>query len=306
MNASLPHVAVVIPAWNHWPLTADCLTSLIRVHYPNLHIILVDNGSTDATAEWARRDFPAVEVIRQEQNRGFAAGINLGLRQALKSEAPYILALNNDTLVPPDLFDAPIGTMESESDIGMLTCRINYADDPKRVWTVGSRRRPLTLAALDFGPGRLDAQLATVPRDVDYILGCAVFLRASTLSATGLFDERYFMYYEDLDLCLRFQRAGYRLRYLPQPIILHRVGASTEETQPLRQFLLARSSIRFYAEYGRGRYWLFVPYRLGSALRTVGRLFLKRQPQSAWAYLQGLLAGLRDLRTPTLGPEVFK
>lgn len=296
-----PQVVIVIPAWNQWSLTADCLTSLTQVHYPNLRIILVDNGSTDHTTELTQRDFPMVEVVRAKENLGFAGGINLGLRQALKTTATYILALNNDTLVPSDLLGAPITTLEAEPAIGMLTCRINYASDPKQVWTIGSRRRPLTLAPLDFGPGRIDSKLVTVPHDVDYILGCAMFLRASALREVGLFDERYFMYYEDLDLCLRFQRAGYRLRYLPEPIILHRIGASTEEAQPLRQFLLARSSVSFYSVHGQGLYWLLIPYRLGSAIRTVSRLLLRRQPQSAWSYLRGLLAGLRDLHVQVSG-----
>jgi N-acetylglucosaminyl-diphospho-decaprenol L-rhamnosyltransferase len=119
-----------------------------------------------------------------------------------------------------------------------------------------------------------------------------VLIRAAALRRAGLFDEGYFMYYEDLDLCIRFQKAGYRLRYLPHPTVLHRVAGSSTSAQ--RQYHTARSGVRFYAVHGRRRYWLFIPYRLGSGLRSLMRFMMQGHPDVARAYLRGIRDGLRD------------
>jgi len=296
LGPSLPPVAVVVLAWNHWELTKHCLESLRRASYPNYEIILVDNGSTDGTVRLAHRDFPEVTVLASERNRGFAAGINLGLGYALDKDYKYVLVLNNDTTIEANLLQTLVTVAEADHSIGMITPKICDANDPSRLWSIGSRRRPLTLAAVDFGVNSIDPTLAEKPREVDYVIACAALIRVEALRQVGLFDERFFMYYEDFDLSIRFQQAGYRLYYVPWTTVLHWGSASTSDVPARRYYHLARSSVYFFAKHGQGRYWLLVPYRLGSAVKTVGKLLIRGRWEAARAYIKGLGEGLRDLR----------
>jgi len=244
----------------------------------------------------ACQNFPEITVLRSEYNRGFAAGINVGLQYVLDEGYEYVFVLNNDTTVEADLLGTLVAVAEADRSIGMVTPKICDARDPERLWSIGSRRRPLTLAAVDFGVESIDPALVEKPREVDYIIACAALIRVEALRRVGLFDEKFFMYYEDLDLSIRFQQAGYRLYYIPWATVLHWGSASTSDAPARRYYHLARSSVYFFAKHGQGRYWLLMPYRLGSAVKTVGRLLLRGRWRTALAYLKGLGDGLRYLR----------
>lgn len=289
-----PLVYVVILTWNHKDVTADCLQSVSAVDYPRLGAIVVDNASQDGTAEFVRRTFPHVRVVENERNLGYAAGCNVGIRYALERGADYVLLLNNDTLVQPNLVELLASWAEAHPDDAILTPLIRYADEPERVWCAGSRRRRLTLDSQDFGPGRPERVPIDHVREVDYVMGCAMFVRAETFRQIGLFDESLFFYYEDLDFSLRAQAAGYKLRYVPGSTVWHRVQASTSDAPPLRYYYKARGSVRFFRKHVRGPHWLIIlPYRLGSGVKTVTRLLYRGQAQAARAYLQGLWDGVR-------------
>lgn len=291
---SKPIVYTVILTWNHKDVTAECLYSVLSIDYPKHMVIVVDNASQDGTAEFVRRTFPEITVIENERNLGYAAGCNVGIRYALEQGAEYIFLLNNDTLVRSDLIDVLVSWAEAHPDDGILTPLIRYADEPKRVWFAGSRRSWLTLDSKDFGPGRPEYVSTEQSREVDYALGCAMFIRSQVLQRVGLFDESFFMYYEDMDLSLRAQSAGYKLRYVPTAAVWHRVEVSTSNASPLRYYYKSRGGVRFFRKYVRGIRWLIIlPYRLGSGIKTLVKLLSQQQVQSARAYVLGLWDGVR-------------
>jgi len=289
-----PLVYAVILNWNRCEDTLACLASLSRLDYPNLRVLLVDNGSSDGTPEAVARQFPDVEVIVNESNLGFAAGCNVGLRHALERGADYIFLLNNDTLVDPAALNHLIAL--SGPNVGIVAPKIYYAADPTRIWSVGGMRHPLTLEKTGDGRGQIDVGQWDDVMERDYLVGCALLLSRRLLTEVGLFDERFFMYYEDSDLSLRARQAGFRLLLSPQARVWHKVAVSSGGSDsPNERYWMARSSVLFFCKHVRGLRWLIVwPYRTGSAIKTVLRLIWHGQGRSARAYLRGLRDGLAE------------
>lgn len=293
---SLPLVYTVVLSWNRREDTIACLESLTKLHYPCVRLVLVDNGSSDGTAEAVARQFPDVEVIVNERNLGFAAGCNVGLRHALDQGADYIFLLNNDTQVDPAVLNHLIAL--AGPNVGMVAPKIYYASDPTCIWSVGGMCHPLTFEKTGDGRGQIDVGQWDKVIERDYLVGCALLLSRHLLIEIGLFDERFFMYYEDSDLSLRARRAGFKLLLSPQAHVWHKVAISSGGSDsPGERYWMARSSVLFFHKHVHGWRWLIVlPYRVGSAIKTVLRLILRGQCRSAWAYLRGLCDGIVEAR----------
>ena len=289
-----PLVYVVTLAWNRRDDTMDCLGSLSQMTYSRYLLLLVDNASTDGTAEAVEGHFPEVEVVVNEENLGFAGGFNVGLRYAMERDADYVLIINNDTSVEPDMLEQLMGHADLP-DVGLLAPKIFYADQPDRIWSVGARRHPWTWEMTDVGSGQRDVGQWDEVLDRDYLVGCALLMKRTLLEEVGLFDEGFRpAYYEDLDLCLRARQTGYRLLMVPQARMLHKGAASSEgEDSPLSRYCRARNSVRFFRKHVRGPRWLIVaPFRFGSAVKTCLRLAAERRWASLRSHLRGLLDGL--------------
>jgi len=295
MNADqFPLVYVITLTWNQKEDTLSCLESLTRMTYPRCRFLVVDNGSVDDTLNALARQFPDVEVIANSRNLGFQGGFNVGLRHALDRGAEFILIINNDTYVAPDLLSILL-THTDDDDVGMLAPKIYYADEPTRIWSVGGDRHPWTFEMVDKGDNEIDEGQWDEVLERDYLVGCALLMRCSLLQTVGLFDEGYHpIYYEDVDLCVRARAAGFRLLLVPAARMWHAVSASSGgANSPRERYLMARNSVRFFRKHIRGWRWLAViPYRVGSAVKTVARLVFRRRYRAAFSYLQGLYHGL--------------
>ena len=295
MTVRQPLVYGVTLNFNRREDTLVCLSSLTRLDYPNLRLLLVDNGSSDGTPEEVRRRIPDVEIIVNPTNLGFGAGFNVGIRYALASGAELVLVLNNDTWCEPSMLELLVGAMD-DPRIGAVSPLIYYGDDPGRVWSAGGNCHPLTLEWTDKRRGQRVTADWFSSLERDYLVGCAMLLRRELLEGVGLFDEGFFMYYEDSDLSLRARRAGFRLQVLRDARMWHKVAASSGgSASPNERYWMGRGSVHFFRKHVRGLRWLAVaPYRMGSATKTVGRLVLRGRPKSARAYLRGLRDGMRD------------
>jgi GT2 family glycosyltransferase len=291
---SPPLVYVITLTWNQREDTLGCLESLNQMSYPHYQLLLVDNGSVDGTVEAVRDRFPDVEIIVNPRNLGFQGGFNVGLRHALAQGAKYAFIVNNDTFVEPNILDELVAYV-GPPHVGILAPKIYYADEPNRIWSVGGQRHPWTLEMTAKGDGQLDQGQWEKVLERDYLVGCALLLKRSLLEDVGLFDTGYHpIYYEDVDLCLRARRAGYRLLLIPSAHMWHKVSASGGGADsPRERYLMARNSVRFFRKHVRGRQWLIiVPYRMGSAIKTTIRLLCRGRYESALAYWRGLRDGL--------------
>lgn len=273
METHLPRVAIVILTWNNSIDTLECLDSVGQLAYPHVHIIVVDNGSTDGSVDRIRARYPALDLLALDSNLGYAAGNNLGLQRALELQADYILILNNDTLVAPDLLSRLIELAEASPRIGMLGPLMYCAEPRDRIFAAGSIvrwRRGDTQNRGMFQPVEMQARW-TKPEAVDYIAGCCVMVRRSCLSAIGLLPTEYYLNYEDTEWGLNARRAGFEVWYVPAAVIWHKVSTSLGRHSALNTYYMTRNGLMFF-------------WRNAS---TIGRwpLVIRLMIQSLWTLL---------------------
>lgn len=286
-------IAIIIPTWNHWSQTKRCLDSLAELTYPHADILIVDNGSTDETVHQVETNWPAVSLIENGENLGFGKACNVGISH-IKPETTHILLLNNDTIVPPDLLENLLATASTLPALGILTPQLRYLDTPDQIWFTGSRRHWLTLEAADLGPVQPRSSLPVdTTIQVDIVFGTAMFIPRSVLDQIGGFDEDFFLYYEDLELCGRVQELGYTLYYTPNTTIYHQVSASTDDGQEMYYYHRARSSVLYFRKVTAGwRIPFIILNRTASALRTSFRLRQQCKYLEIAAYWRGIRDGL--------------
>jgi GT2 family glycosyltransferase len=279
--------------WNKPEETIACLHSLSQQSYPHLNLLVVDNGSNDDSVLRIQQAFPCIELVTNERNLGFAGGVNSGLRYALAQDFQFIFLINNDTVLDPACLSQLVEEAISSTDVGLVTAKIYYADEPERIWSVGGQFHPWTLEVVSKGDNELDVGQWETARDIDFAPLCGVLIRRELLDRVGPLDDRYFFYYEDMDFCRRVHLAGYRLRMAPSAKIWHRVSISSGgRNSPVERYWMAQSSGRYFRSYAQGwRLLVILPYRLGSAIKTTFRLLSRKQVRAAAAYWRGLIPG---------------
>ncbi len=289
-----PLVYAVLLTWNQKADTLACLESLFQMDYPRLAVVLVDNASTDGTAEIVRAQFPQVELLVNAANRGFAAAVNQGWRHALERGAEYVLVLNNDTVADPAMLThlmAPV----TAAGVGMVVPKIYYYSQPDVIWSVGAAMSRWTYENLGDARGTRDTGQWEAVVERDFATACAALLPRAVLERCGGLDERFFYYYDDADWSLRVREAGYTIRLAPKAKLWHKVAAASGGLDtPYERYWMARSGVLYFRKHVRGWRWLIViPYRLSSAMRTTLRLLARRRLEALSAYWRGLWDGVR-------------
>ena len=295
-------VAVVVLSWNGREDTLACLRSLESVLYRPLDVVVLDNGSTDGTADAVVVEHPRATVVRNERNLGFAGGMNTGIGVALDRGADAVLTLNNDMVVEPDFVGPLVTALASERRVGAACAQILFADDPPRVWYAGARydpRRGYQGRQIGYGgPPRAPA----APYETDRACAGAMLVPRPVLEVVGLFDESLFAYAEDTDWSLRAHAAGYRLLVVPASVVRHRVSASSGgESSPATLYYDLRNGIvvaERHAPLGligtlRRRAVSVAAHALQALLSTRRR-----------AGLRAVLEAHRDVRARRLGERV--
>ncbi|MGH9783117.1 MAG: glycosyltransferase family 2 protein [Terriglobia bacterium] len=225
-----PLVCAVVVTWNGGEQAVECIRSVQESAYPNLPVVVVDNHSDDDTATRIVRACPECTVIEQEQNQGFAGGANVGFREGIRRGAEYLLLLNQDVVVAREAVPALVRSAAEDPRIAAVGGKVLFYDEPQRIWSAGAGSRLFWshTGSVSFGYGQTDSREHNRTRDVGYVSGCCMLLRASVIHEIGGFDPRFFMYAEDFDWCERARRAGYRIRYSPQAVIFHRVSVERD------------------------------------------------------------------------------
>lgn len=218
-----PEVSIVILNWNGRADTVECVDSVLKNRYPHYRVVIVDNGSEKNEGRILRALYASkkVSVIRANKNLGFTGGNNLAINRILrKGRSRYVFLLNNDTVVHPDFLTKLVRTAEQDNAIGVLGSRIlSYYQRQKEL--NGVIKVNLWLARDRFVRADMIAES-------DYVSGCAMLLRADALKSLDfVFNDKYFLYYEDSDLCFRIREKGYKCLYHPGSVVWHKVGQSS-------------------------------------------------------------------------------
>jgi GT2 family glycosyltransferase len=241
----LPKVSIVILNWNNKNDTLECLDSVSRIDYNNFEVMVVDNGSTDGSVQAIQHLFPQVAVLETGKNLGYAGGNNVGLRRALQTGASWVLVLNNDTVVDPMILKQFVHAGVLIPDAAVLGAKIYFYSDRKRIWHAGATGIDELGQFRPLGNGCLDTsgEFSNIT-EVDYVYGCAFFVRTDRLQKIGLFDEKFFLTHEDLDWCFRAKRLGLKCIFVPDAQIWHKVSASFGgEQSPVHNYFMMRSRL---------------------------------------------------------------
>ncbi len=216
-------VTVVVLNWCDEELTRECLLSLRRTEYPDLTVLLVDNGSHDGSGERLRSAFLDVSFLQTGSNLGYTGGNNQGIEWAREKGADYVLVLNNDTEVAPGCVPELVKAAENHgSKVAAVVPKILYHDAPDRIWYAGGEFSPAHGLGLHWREGEHDDPEADGPVEpVTFMSGCCCLLSVDALNEVGLFVEELFAYVEDVELSLRFAAAGYDVLYQPTARVLH-------------------------------------------------------------------------------------
>ena len=234
MKTAGPRVSAVIVNFNRPDDTIECVRSLLASGYPDLTVLLIDNGSTDDSLAKLRRELPAVEVHETGRNLGFTGGNNFGFEKLRQDLPEYVLLLNNDTVVEEGFLAPLVAALEHDSTIAAAGGTVCYYPEKERVWYAGGRFTFWRGSA--FAPAYRQPYDALPPdavSGVTFITGCLMLLRSEALLQTGFLDDRFCMYLEDAELSLRLLRAGHRLVYVRGSRIYHKVHHAGNKPLPL-------------------------------------------------------------------------
>ena len=294
------NLTVVILNWNSREMTADCIRSLRTTTGPDFKILIVDNGSTDGSAENLAQEFPEITVLPQGRNLGFAAGCNVGMRYALAHAADYVLLLNNDTVVASDLICEMLAAIKGDPGIAVVCPKIYFAEQPETLWYAGADSSLWTGTAKHRGWKEHDRGQYDHHQEITQATGCAMLVRCNVLPEVGLLDEQFWAYAEDLDWSVRFLKRGYRLAFSPKARVWHRCGATAVKSmcagsQAIRQFLSTRNLV--FVGRKHLRWWQAPTCILGFMFSHIAFYIALRlwqhDFQALWAIFRGLGQGLR-------------
>ena len=218
---SIAKVAVIILNWNGKDHILNCLNSFENATYPECHIIIVDNSSTDGSQDFIREHYPQHLLICNSENLGFPAGNNIAMQLAVQDDFEYIFLLNNDTTISPDCLSLLVETAEIHREFGLIGPKIVFQSNPEKLWSGGGYldRKTGRPFQIDYRTGLREQDNGLT--DIDWVSGCALLIRKEVVRRIGYLDGDYFFGSEDVDYCVRAKKAGFRIGYLNTAVIYH-------------------------------------------------------------------------------------
>jgi len=245
--ATRPRVAAIVLNYKAVEDTKNCVLSLQRSGYPNLEIVLVDNASQDGSVDELTRAFPHLPLLVQAKNLGYAGGNNAGIRYALQRETDYVLIANDDVVVQGDFLGPLVSLMERDHGVGVVAPKVLRATPPHEVFAAVGEFSRWRCTSLDRGRNKDLYNSDTVECEVDYVPGVLLLVRREVFETLGLLDERFFMYFEDVEFSRRVN-TRYRMMYTARSVALHKGGAG----RGWRNY-----SVLYLYYHTRNRIWLF-------------------------------------------------
>jgi GT2 family glycosyltransferase len=255
-------LSIIILCWNDLKVIDDCLRSIYATtHTTEFEVIVPDNGSTDGSVEFIRKNYPKAQVIENGKNLRFAKANNVGIRA---SRGEYVLILNPDTIIHEGTLDKITEFADRHPEAGAFGCKVLYADGSyqdcirpfpsiRSEWIAALHLGTLAHLSDWFQPGEYVDWRGETERTVGWLAGCFILLRGELLKRLGGFDEQFFYYHEDMDLCRRVWEAGCTILYTPSVSIIHLGGQSTSKRFPPIAFALDGQITRYlyyFKHYG--------------------------------------------------------
>lgn len=264
---------VVIPNWNGADYILDCLKSLHAQTQKHI-VVVVDNGSVDNSVDLIEKSYPQTVILRNKTNLGFAGGVNVGLKHAIKNGAEYVALFNNDAVADKNWLEYLVKTALANKEAGIITGKFLQSDgntfdstgECYSIWGVPSAR----------DRGLADKGQRENEEFVFGATGGASLYRVSALNEVGLFDENYFAYYEDVDISFRAQQAGWRVMYQPKAVAYHKISATSSRLGNFTRYHATKNICLLYFKNMPGYLLLkYLPLFLIKLIMLFGSSLLK-------------------------------
>jgi GT2 family glycosyltransferase len=241
---------IVIVNYNLKEDTIDCINSLLDAKALLPNIIVVDNQSTDGSVEALREAFDErLNIIQAEDNRGYPHALNIGIPEALKRNAEWVLLMNNDVLVAEDFLLALQEAVLKHQDVLLFSPMILYHQQPSTIWYLGSKAIPGTLIGIRSFRGKKDNQNFPDIIPIDFVHGCAFLAHKVVFNKIGLFDDTHLIYGDDADFSWRAKLAGFKLGAIPKAKMWHKIATTMGHQKSRTRYLRIRNIIFFYQRY---------------------------------------------------------
>lgn len=282
-------VGVVILNYKLKDLTLRCLKSVLKSEYVNKNIYVLDNNSNDGLMEELKK-IPKVIFIANRDNLGFAGGNNVGIRQAIKDSCELIFIINPDVLVDKNA----IGILSQSMDrlgAGIAGPKILFLEDEKnlgsnkKIWFAGGLFDFDNVLGSHRGVDEDDRGQYNEPQVTDYVSGASMMVTKEVFEKIGLFDEDFFLYYEDSDFCFRAKKAGFKIMYIPEAISYHENAKTTGLGSPLQDYYITRNRMIFAKKFLSLRTQFAL---IREAIRNLG---IKPRRQALFDFLLNKLGG---------------
>ena len=287
---SRERIWTVVVNWRQTEATLACLASLERAGADLGDVVVIDNESHDDLFMRVRAAYPRTIVLTQSENLGFAKAVNIGAAYAMERGATALLLLNNDAELMAGALPHFAQRLTSEPRLGVMTAKVFLTEAPDRLWAVGGHftgRRVVNVGAGEKDVGAYDHTR------LDFVYGCAMLVRAEVFRDLAGLDERFFLYYEDIDFCLRARDAGWSVRMAPDAHALHEGSKSTRGEPSVKVYHHARSRMLFFRRHLRGLRLLFAVSELVFIARQVASHIAHGEGRNAVAYIRGTVDALR-------------
>lgn len=281
-----PSVAVIVLNWNSYKDTFDCLKSLQKLNYKNFQVFLVDNKSKDGSYEKLKDSIYGnefninINLLQTEKNLGFAGGNNKGIKKAFELGFDYVWMLNNDTEVDANSLSSLIDVIDSSVEIGIVGSKIYYFGTDL-IWFAGGKVNHLLGLVKHRGIKQKDVGQYNSLKEVDYITGCSLLFRTNLIDDIGYMEEDYFLYYEETDWNLKASNSNWRIFYVPDSIVHHKVSSSSggeKNLNPIVDYYYIRNSIVLIKRsHSKLYYYMYSIVVLFKILRKYIRIILRNE-----------------------------
>jgi hypothetical protein len=286
-------IFIVILNWNRPKDTIVCLRSIENLKIKNfkLRIVVVDNASKDGSVQMLtayKLKNAEYKLLVNKENLGYAGGMNTGIKYALSKRADYIVPLNNDTLLDSGLITNLLRAANKNPKAGLLCPKIYFAKGfefhkgrytkselGKVVWYAGGTIDWNNVYGINDGVDEVDKGQFDKEKETDFATGNCMFIRKKVLEDVGMFDEKYYMYLEDVELCVRIKKAGWQVLYVPSAVMWHKVGQSSGIGSDLNDYFIHRNRLLFGMKYATMR-TKFALCRESLRFLVNGRVWQKR------------------------------
>ncbi len=261
-----PYIISIILNKDRREDSLECLASLEKNDYPKHKVIFLDAGSGDGSVEAVRASFPATQVVPLRDNKGYAGNNNVGIKLALEQGADWVFVLNEDTVLSPDCLKLLAEVGESDPKIGIVGPMVYHHDEPTIIQSAGGSLGPYW-ESIHLAKDEVDTGQYTKPHEVEWISGCGIMVRRQVIEQLGMLDERFFIYWEETEWCLRAAKGGWRIMHVPQAKLWHKGVQRNYKPKPSLMYYSTRNRFLMYAKHKAPlKVWL---HAWGQTLRTL-------------------------------------